>query len=127
MLTKLSILGFYLRFFPFVCFPGLRTAIYITIAIVVASGISFTMTITFQCTPISFLWSSFDDPGPVGSCIDINPYAWTSACFNFAVDLWLMALPLPELIKLSLPRRKKVVVCLMFTVGSLYVGASPYQ
>lgn len=120
MLTKLSIMGFYLKFFPFTVFPGLRTAIYITIAITVASGISFTMSIIFQCTPISFFWSAFDDPPPVGSCIKINKYAWTVATFNFALDLWLLALPLPELLKLSLPLRKKVVVCLMFSVGSLY-------
>ena len=120
MLTKLSILGFYLRFFPFVLFPGLRTAIYVTIGITAASGISFAFTIIFQCTPISFFWSGFDDPVPAGSCIDINIYAWTVASFNFALDLWLLVLPMPELLKLSLPRRKKVVVCLMFAVGSLY-------
>ncbi|GAB1316037.1 hypothetical protein MFIFM68171_06247 [Madurella fahalii] len=118
MLTKLSILGFYLRFFPFVVFPGLRTAIYITIAITVASGISFTMSIVFQCTPISFFWSTFDDPPPVGSCTNINVYGWTVASFNFALDFWLLALPMPELLKLRLPPRKKVVVCLMFAVGS---------
>ena len=121
MLTKLAILGFYLRFFPFVVFPGLRTAIYITMAITTASGISFTASIIFQCIPISFFWSAFDDPAPVGSCININVYGWTVASFNFALDLWLLALPLPELIKISLPLRKKVVVCLMFTVGGLYV------
>jgi hypothetical protein len=120
MLTKLSILGFYLRFFPFIVFPRLRTAIHVTSAITVASGISFTMTIIFQCTPISFFWSAFDDPPPVGSCININAYAWTVASFNFALDLWLLALPMPELVKLSLPLRKKVVVCFMFAVGSLY-------
>src|SRR4051812_36070517 len=119
MLTKLSILGFYLRFFPFVVFPGLRTAIYITIAITAASGISFAFTIIFQCTPISFFWSGFNDPPPTGSCVKINIYAWTVASFNFALDLWLLVLPMPELLKLSLPRRKKIVVCLMFAVGSL--------
>ncbi|KAK3984420.1 hypothetical protein QBC44DRAFT_375184 [Cladorrhinum sp. PSN332] len=117
MLTKLSILGFYLRFFPFIVFPGLRTAIYITIAVTTASGISFTMSIVFQCTPINFFWSRFDDLPSIGSCININAYAWTVAIFNFALDLWLLALPMPELFKLSLPLRKKIVVCLMFAVG----------
>ena len=119
MLTKLSILGFFLRFFPFVVFPALRIIIYVTISIVAASGLSFTAAIVFQCTPISYLWSAFDDPPPAGTCIDINIYGWTVAAFNFALDLWLMMLPMPELLKLSLPRRKKVVVCLMFAVGSL--------
>lgn len=125
MLTKLSILGFYLRFFPFVVFPGLRTAIHVTIAVTAASGISFIMSIVFQCTPISFFWSLFDDPAPVGTCININLYGWIVAAFNFALDIWMLALPLPELLKLSLPRRKKVVVCLMFMVGGLYVRLAP--
>ncbi|KAK4463533.1 hypothetical protein QBC42DRAFT_265459 [Cladorrhinum samala] len=117
MLTKLSILGFYLRFFPFTVFPRLRTAIYITMAVTAASGISFTMTMVFQCTPISLFWRGFDDRPPAGSCININAYAWTVAIFNFALDIWLLALPMPELLKLSLPPRKKIVVCLMFAVG----------
>lgn len=125
MFTKLSILGFYLRFFPFVVFPGLRTAIYATIAITAGMGISFTFTIIFQCTPVSFFWSGFENPVPSGSCIDINIYGWAAAAINFALDLWLLVLPMPELIKLSLPWRKKVVVCLMFAVGSLY-GSSPF-
>ncbi|KAK4168128.1 hypothetical protein QBC43DRAFT_284766 [Cladorrhinum sp. PSN259] len=117
MLTKLSILGFYLRFFPFTVFPRLRSAIYTTIAVTTASGISFTMSMVFQCTPISFVWSMFDDPPPAGSCMNINLYAWTVAIFNIALDLWLLVLPMPELFKLSVPLGKKIVVCLMFAVG----------
>lgn len=121
MFTKLSILNFYLRFFPFTVFPGLRTAIYATIGVTVASGIAFTGTMVFQCTPIHFMWSLFDDPAPTGTCIDINLCGWIHGAFNLALDIWMLALPLPELLKLSLPMRKKVVVCLMFTVGGLYV------
>ncbi|SPO07274.1 uncharacterized protein DNG_09968 [Cephalotrichum gorgonifer] len=121
-LTKLSILYFYLQFFPCTVFPRVRTAIYVTIGLVVASGISFTMAVVFQCTPAYALWDIFNDDIPMSDrrswrCINYNVYGYTGATINLLFDFWLMALPMPELIKLTLPMRKKIAVCFMFTVG----------
>jgi branched-subunit amino acid transport protein AzlD len=123
-LTKFSILYFYLQFFPFVVFPKLRTTIYVTMAATLASGLAFTMAVVFQCTPISAAWNGFDEFTPASEmasahCINVNVYGFTGASINLAFDLWLMLLPMPELIKLTLPLRKKIAVCLMFAVGSL--------
>lgn len=123
-LTKLSILYFYLQFFPFTVFPKVRTAIYATIVTTVAMTISFTLAITFQCTPIDSFWKKFDENIPGSNrgswhCINVTVYGFVGSSLQLVLDLWLMALPMPELLKLSLPRRKKVAVCLMFAVGSL--------
>ena len=123
-ITKLSILYFYLQFFPFTVFPHVRTAIYATMAATIAMAFSFTMTVTFQCTPIDSYWNKFNenvDRSEMGSwkCIDLAAYGYAGSALQIALDLWLMALPMPELLKLSLPVRKKIAVCFMFAVGSL--------
>jgi hypothetical protein len=118
--TKLSILYFYLRVFPFAVFPALRIAIYSTMAITVAWGVSLTVPYIFQCTPISYMWE-----GPTmsllrpGSCINLSAYAWSNGALSIALDLWLMVLPFPELAKLRLEWRKKLQVIGMFALGGL--------
>ena len=123
-LTKVSILYFYLQFFPFTVFPKLRTAIYATMVVTVLMAISFTITMTFQCTPINSFWDRFNEDIPLSAqaswtCINLPVYGYTGAALQLVLDLWLMALPMPELLRLSLPLRKKLVVCFMFAVGSL--------
>jgi len=120
-LTKLSILFFYLRIFGPAAFPTLRRAIFITIGVTVAAGLSFCMTMVFQCTPVDSFWNflEYDRREQPSHCIDINACGWAHGAVTFALDLWLMALPMPVLLKLSLPRRKKAEVCLMFAVGGL--------
>lgn len=38
---------------------------------------------------------------------------------NIATDLWILALPIPQLLKLQLGLKKKVYLILMFSVGIL--------
>jgi hypothetical protein len=120
-LTKLSILCFYLRIFPFAVFPTLRTIIFVTMAVTSASGLAFCMTMLFQCTPVNSYWDFLDynERGEAMQCININACGWSHAAITISLDLWLMALPLPELLKLNLSWRRKVRVCLMFLVGGL--------
>lgn len=120
-LTKLSILFFYLRIFDGAVFPTLRTAIFITIGVASASGFAFCMTMAFQCTPVDSFWNflEYSERGQSMRCIDINACGWAHGAVTFALDLWLMVLPMPVLVKLRLPLRKKIQVCFMFAVGGL--------
>jgi rhodopsin domain-containing protein len=120
-MTKLSILFFYLRIFDVAIFPKLRTAILITIGVVSAAGITFCMTMAFQCTPVDSFWNflEYNERGQAMHCIDVHACGWVHGAVTLALDLWLMALPMPALLNLTLPRRKKIQVCLMFAVGGL--------
>lgn len=123
-LTKLSILYFYLQFFPFTVFPRVRTAIYATMVVTVAMAVSFTMTVVFQSTPIGSYWNEFNEdiPAPERAGwkrINLAVYGYAGSSLQILLDLWLMGLPMPELLRLSLPIRKKIAVCFMFAVGSL--------
>ncbi|KAI0503267.1 50S ribosomal protein L36e [Xylaria bambusicola] len=112
-LTKISLLLFYLRVFPSEKFKRLC---YITMGVVIASGIAFTLTGIFYCTPISYIWTGWTGETK-GHCINFNAFAWSHAVTSIAQDLWIIALPIPSLLNLQLGRRRKIHLVLMFSVG----------
>ncbi|KAL2361572.1 hypothetical protein RJZ56_005529 [Blastomyces dermatitidis] len=88
-----------------------------------AYGFVFIIVSVFQCSPIKLAWLRWDGTTP-GHCNNINLQGWTSAAFNIVLDLLTLVLPLRELSKMDLWRRKKIHICIMFSVGSLYVDVS---
>ncbi|KLJ12295.1 hypothetical protein EMPG_12638 [Blastomyces silverae] len=112
--TKISLHFFYLRIFPKKSF---RRAIYVVMGLTLAYGIVFIIVSVFQCSPIKLAWLRWDESTP-GHCNNINLQGWTSAAFNIVLDLITLILPLRELSKMDLWRRKKIHICIMFSVGS---------
>ncbi|KAJ0415818.1 GMC oxidoreductase [Aspergillus carlsbadensis] len=112
-LTKISILCFYLRVFPRREF---RRLVYIAIGINVAYIIVFDLISIFQCRPVQGAWYRWDETGDY-KCNNINAQGWSSAAFNMALDIMVMALPLKELYGLNLSWRKKAFVICMFSLG----------
>jgi hypothetical protein len=114
-LIKLTLLFFFLRIFPK---PLIRRLLWATIAIDMACSTAFVITAIFQCQPISFFWTKWDEEGP-GKCININGLAWANAIISVVLDIWMLALPLYEVFHLQLSWRKKISVAVMFFVGTL--------
>ncbi|KAG2420252.1 hypothetical protein HFD88_005053 [Aspergillus terreus] len=113
--TQLSFLAFYLRIFP----PSkYRYFAYALGAISICFGISNTFIMIFQCTPVSYFWTNWTGE-TTGSCIDISSYSWYRAAMQIAMDLSIIGLPLWPLSKLSLSKRKRTLVLLMFCTGFL--------
>lgn len=117
ILFKLSMLAFYLRVFVDSRF---RTMVYIMMAVCGATAVAFSFAVIFQCTPISYAWTRWDNQEH-GKCIDMHAGTWTHAICNIVLDLVVLALPLPQLIKLQLTYtwRDKVQIVIMFGVGLL--------
>ncbi|KAL5001726.1 hypothetical protein BDV10DRAFT_159610 [Aspergillus recurvatus] len=112
--TQLSFLAFYHRIFP----PKYKYPIYTLSAISACFGISNTLIMVFQCTPVSFFWNSWT--GEVsGTCIDINTYSWYRAAMQICMDVSIISLPIWPLSKLVLGTRKKAMVLVMFCTGFL--------
>jgi hypothetical protein len=114
-LLKLTLLFFFLRIFPK---PTIRRLLWATVAFNCLNGVAFTFAAIFQCRPISFYWTKWDQEGS-GQCIDINGLAWTNAIISIVLDVWMLALPLFEVFHLQLSWRKKLSVAVMFCVGTL--------
>jgi hypothetical protein len=114
-LTKISILLFYLRIFPNKTF---RRLVYGALALCVSYMLGFIPAIIFQCTPIPLAWKHWDGEHH-GKCINLNLEGWISAASNIIFDIIIICLPLHELSKLALNRRKKAGIMLMFLGGGL--------
>ncbi|KAI1300896.1 50S ribosomal protein L36e [Xylaria venustula] len=111
--TKVSLLFFYLRVFPA---PEFQRICYITMGVVTAAGIAFTLTSILYCMPISYIWTGWTGETQ-GHCLNFNAFTWSHAVTSIVQDLWIIALPIPALLKLQLSTRKKVHLILMFSVG----------
>jgi hypothetical protein len=114
-LTKVSFLCFCLRIFPR---KELRTKVYALTAFSLAYGVAFTLVGLFNCTPISYIWENWDGEHK-GKCINFHIFAWAHAGINITLDILIIAIPIPELMGLSMSTKKKVQIIMMFSVGAL--------
>lgn len=100
---------------------------YIVMGLCIAYLCSMAPTDIFQCTPISYTWTGWRNETE-GHCLNIYIQAWVSGILNVVLDIAVILLPIPHLLKLNLSRKKKLQVVAMFSVGMLYVfycGVSP--
>jgi hypothetical protein len=116
-MTKLSILAFYLRIFPS---RNFRISVYILMGLCTAWLVSMLFAAMFQCWPISYTWKSYTGEAK-GSCIDLRALAWASTATNISLEIAIIALPISQILKLTLSLRKKIQVACMFAVGLLLV------
>lgn len=116
-LIKLSILFFYLRIFTR---PGFRLTVWIMIVFVGSAGVAFVVTGMVQCLPIG---GSFDR-SIQAKCIDLNAVAYANGGIGIFQDVIILLLPFPEVVYLNMRKRKKVILILMFLLGTFAVLTS---
>jgi hypothetical protein len=115
ILTKISILFFYLRVFTSLNF---RRIVWVVIATCALFFVSFIFPLIFQCSPVSYAWTRWDGEHE-GTCINIAAGVFAHAAMNMALDLIVLILPLPLLYKLQLTYSVmgKIRIFIMFSFG----------
>ncbi|KAI2463637.1 MFS general substrate transporter [Annulohypoxylon bovei var. microspora] len=113
MATKTSVLVFYLRLSKNTQ-RLMRLASWAVLAIVNLAGAVLTFINLFQCRPIAAAYSTHTDPT---YCIPLLTQFLCSAPVNVLTDLAILALPLPVLTSMRLPRRQKAILIFTFTLG----------
>lgn len=112
LVSMVSILALYSRVFPARWF---RLAVRIGIIFLGAHNVIYTGMVTFRCIPMDAIW----DVRVSGRCLDLNLIGFTGAVMHITEHFTVLLLPLWELWKLKLSRRKKIQLVLLFTLGSL--------
>ncbi|KAM0281224.1 hypothetical protein ACHAQH_003655 [Verticillium albo-atrum] len=115
-LLKTAMLFFFLQIFPD---PLCQRLLRGTVAVNVVGGIAFLAVAVLQCLPVENNWERFEGSSSHGRCVNINAMGWANAVFNIILDIWMLVLPLTQVVKLSLHWKKKLGVALMFGVGTL--------
>ncbi|KAL2071916.1 hypothetical protein VTL71DRAFT_13151 [Oculimacula yallundae] len=116
---KLSILFFYLRVFQLQG-AWFRSVVWIMIVFVATAGLAFVITGIVQCLPIA---GSFDKSVDA-KCVDLNAVAYANAGVGIFQDIVILILPIPEILKLNMKPRKKILLLVMFSVGTIAVITS---
>lgn len=133
-LSKLCFCFMFLRIFPD---QKTRKFVYAGIGLSVLFPIAFGLPMTFACKPISgefsvlerlniskltlsiAVWTSWDMETPYDHCINQPIFWFVAAGYNIAVDIYIVVIPIPELLKLNLSMRKKLMLVAIFSTGAV--------
>ena len=115
--SRISILLLFRRIFTY---RWTKRAIQIVLVLVIAIGIWLVISVCTACVPLEAFWNwslfwttkVYCQPGNIW---------WANAALHVASDLVIMALPMPVLSALKLPRRQKYALVGVFALGFLYV------
>ncbi|OTB07058.1 hypothetical protein M426DRAFT_93609 [Hypoxylon sp. CI-4A] len=113
MATKTSVLIFYLRLSKNTQ-KVLRLASWAVLALVNAAGTVLTLLNLLQCRPFV---AAFDPNTQPTYCLPVLTEFICSAPVNIVTDLAILALPLPVLTSMRLPRRQKIILIFTFALG----------
>ncbi|KAK4035178.1 hypothetical protein C8A01DRAFT_48565 [Parachaetomium inaequale] len=111
--VKITVLCFFMHVFPA---QGFQLVCWGTIIHCVLFMVSTTIAAILTCVPVQSAWSAWTGTAE-GVCCDNNTFWWAHSAINIATDLWILALPIPQLLKLQLGRKKKIYLVMMFSVG----------
>ncbi|KAL4808400.1 CFEM domain-containing protein [Aspergillus unguis] len=112
-LVKVSMLILYLRLFPN---KRLRIAVYATMVATALWGIIAFFVLLFSCKPISYYWNEWDGEHK-GTCLSHNNILLAHSTINIVLDVIIVCLPMPVLLKLQMPIGKRLGIISMFAVG----------
>ncbi|TGO65120.1 hypothetical protein BCON_0004g01020 [Botryotinia convoluta] len=112
-LSKFSLLLFYNRLSPVQWY---RNAVYFLMFVVVGHSFALIFALIFLCKPLAMNW---DYDIIDGTCIDRTAIYIATAALNVATDIALLALVVPMIVDLQMPRIQKVGLIVIFMVGSL--------
>jgi len=115
--AKISICAMYLRI---LVDRWSRITIIGLIASLIIQTLLFLFLVVFQCTPVQSIW----DRSIPGFCLNIQAIGYAGAAFTITYDFIFIVLPLPQLLKLNIALRKKLVLAFLLTLGSVACVAS---
>jgi hypothetical protein len=113
MFAKIALCLFYRRLSESRWF---QISIWVTMGFTVAYSIAFVLAFIFSCDPIDKSW---DITITEGHCINKGVLYLAHTSLNAATDLATLVLPIPVVVRLTLPALQKFGALLMFVVGSL--------
>jgi hypothetical protein len=122
--TKCSILLFYRRLTKGTYNMRWKYAIWIAITVTVVYSLAFIFLLIFSCSPTAAYWKSFNPYYKEEfHCIQSKYTNVLSGAMSVASDLYSVLLPCIMLRKFEAPRRQKIALNIIFSLGLIVVGA----
>ncbi|KAL1840469.1 hypothetical protein VTJ49DRAFT_466 [Mycothermus thermophilus] len=119
-LTKISILLMYYRLFSNTI---LRQIIFVGLGFLGSWAVTLSILLPMVCMPVHKFWH----PTAPGVCLDQLAIWYVMAGVNVFTDFALFTMPIPVIKSLNLPRRQKVLLFAIFTLGIFPCAVSIYR
>ncbi|KZL87791.1 integral membrane protein [Colletotrichum incanum] len=113
-------LSFLCQYYRVMVVPRLRKIYAVALVIVGAWSTSQLFISALQCMPVSGFW----DKSVKAKCIPNQPQWYVNAAGNIITDVAVFALPMPIFWHLSLPRKQKILLMGIFSLGFFTVAIS---
>ncbi|KAJ0163934.1 hypothetical protein CTA2_2094 [Colletotrichum tanaceti] len=117
---KVALLLLYLRIFPM---PEVRKGAWICGSLTTVWTLVCVIAASVQCIPLNKLW----EPWRSGTCIDLFLTQLCIAVPSIIVDVAILYLPIPHVLKLQMNRAQRILVLFTFLLGSYVVFCSAYR
>ena len=116
-LTRMAVLLLYTRIFSSqTYFMVLVTIVHVLNAI---WGIAFTLSYTFECWPIEARWKKIIHHRAGAKCRKAVPHRHIYPISSVILDVLMLLLPWPYILKLHVPWKDKFAIGVMFFLGVL--------
>ncbi|MCJ1439474.1 hypothetical protein MMC27_008868 [Xylographa pallens] len=115
--SKASVLLLYLRIFIQKRF---RICVQVMLGLVAAWTITFFLTDLFSCIPVTPLVEPFYG----NQCMDTVSMWYAGSVSDIILDLLILMIPIPMVLRLQLPAKQKMGVLAMFFLGAVACAAS---
>ncbi|KAH9826755.1 hypothetical protein Tdes44962_MAKER03298 [Teratosphaeria destructans] len=123
--TKVSVLLFYRRLTQGTISKRWKYAIVGAIVFTVLYGLAFVLSLIFTCSPTASYWKAFSGTYTVDyTCTDTTALNPLSGALSMFSDLYAVLLPMSMLRHFDAPRRQKVALNVIFSLGLLVVAAA---
>ncbi|KAG9698130.1 hypothetical protein KCU95_g2866, partial [Aureobasidium melanogenum] len=113
LIVKMSVLMLYRRLFPI---ENFRYLWWICAFCTVGYGLGAIFSSLFACVPVRANW---DLAIPASRCINKKAFYIGNGVMNISTDLMILALPIPIVWRLTLELRQKIILSIVFTLGSI--------
>ncbi|KAF6828502.1 integral membrane protein [Colletotrichum plurivorum] len=117
---KIALLLLYLRIFPM---PEVRKGAWICGSLTSLWTFACIIAASIQCLPLNTLW----EPWKPGTCINLFLTQLAIAVPSIIVDIAILYLPIPHVLKLQMNRAQRILVLFTFLLGSYVVFTSIYR
>ena len=111
-LNKASVILLYMRIFVTRSFQRLC---WIALVVIICWSIGAGFATIFQCVPVRKSWNKH----LYGHCIDTDAFWIAYAVMNVLTDVMVLSLPIPQIFKLHLRLREKLMVSGVFLLGGM--------
>ncbi|KAF2448177.1 hypothetical protein P171DRAFT_428288 [Karstenula rhodostoma CBS 690.94] len=86
-----------------------------TIYFIATFGVIGVIVCLTQCIPLHQMWNFTGVP--LGTCVNTTAFFYTTSSINIITDIWIIALPIPTLLKIQRANREKLGLIFVFGLG----------